>query len=195
MKRVPKWQKLVERLDTLTESNGIAAWETAKIVSGLLPMKTFHKSQGGKKGAEDKLRLYSGRFAISLVDMVEMFKRFPKVESWKDGRLDILRDEACKLLASELRQRQLTEDSGQDETKGKKNGRLRPVVPRFVNREKYDSMVQLCKEVTDDRELLRRKMIKLEDENANLQAKNDQLQAKVRDLRAQLRSKGRKKKV
>ena len=192
MKRVPKWQKLVERLDALTESNGVAAWETAKIMSELLPMRSFHKSLGGKKEVEEKLQLYSGRFCLGLSDMTEMFKRFPDVESWREGRLDILRDETCRQLASEIRQKQLAENGERDETK---NGRLRSSVPRFVGREKYDSMVQFCKEVTDERESLRQRIAELEAENVHLQADNDQLRSTVKGLRSQLRKKGRRVKV
>jgi len=200
MKRVLKWQKFVERLDALTESNGIAAWETAKIVSELLPMKMFHKSQGGKKEAEDKLQLYSGRFALGLNDMVEMFKRFPKEESWKDGRLDILRDETCRLVNSEMRQRQLAENGEQQQNQSAEAGeqgevKSRKDVSRRVSREKYDSMERLCKEMTDDRDLWREKAYRIEDEKSKLQIKFERLQAKVRDLQARLRGDRQKEKV
>jgi len=183
MSRVQKWQKLVERLDALTASNGVAAWETAKIVSELIAMRSFHKSQGGKKEADEKLQSYAGRFALGLNDMVEMFKRFPDVESWRDGRLDILRDETCKQIASEIRQKQLAEN-------GKQGDQVRARVPRFVGREKYDSMVQLCKETTDELDSVKQEVERLQVENARLQAQNDQLRAKVRDLKSRLRKKG-----
>ena len=117
-----RWQTLLNQLDSLTENNGVNAWHTAKIIVELSGMKLFHTGVGGQEQAEAKLQEYAGRFCVGLFDIIEMFKCFPKKEQWKDGRLDVLRDEMINMRFK----KRCVEEKTQDKDGAKKKSK-----PRF----------------------------------------------------------------
>lgn len=94
------WKQLLTEAESLTKSNGKEAWRVAQIVRDLFKSETFLLEACNRKpdDRDSKLAKFSGRFALGLNDMIQMIEHFPDVKNWESGRLDILRDETCKLL-------------------------------------------------------------------------------------------------
>lgn len=96
------WKQLLTEAESLTKSNGKAAWRTAQILRDLWKNREFLSEACG--GVLDdmvsKLAKYSGRFALGVNDMIQMIEHFPNEKDWESGRLDILRDETCKKIAA-----------------------------------------------------------------------------------------------
>ncbi len=103
------WKKKLVKLEELTKNNSEAAYHTAVLIRDLLNDKEFvdQESNGKIDNAESRLAKYAGRFALSVTDMVTMIDVCPNIEDWKETRLDLIKDKACRhLLALQAKRRQ-----------------------------------------------------------------------------------------
>ena len=149
------WRTLVKKLDSLTVTNGVNAWETAQIITELWNMEVFKEEICGNEQAEAKLQEYAGRFALDIQDMKEMFRRFPDRKDWESGRLDVLRDDTARLLLAETAAAR------------KKNGK-----PRFgsISRREYEKLKEELASAKNKIRQLQKRVRELEKENKMLKS-------------------------
>lgn len=96
------WKQLILEAESLTENNGKNAWRTALIVRELANCPTFMDECDNDADERDsRLAKFSGRFAISLAEMIHMIEHFPELKHWESGRLDCLRYDTARIIGKQ----------------------------------------------------------------------------------------------
>ena len=95
------WKQQIIELDSLSAGNALAAHRTALLVRQLLKNDEFLEDSSTHEEAESRLAKYSGRFCLSVGDMMAMIEHFPDYADWDGGRLDLLRDATAKAILAQ----------------------------------------------------------------------------------------------
>lgn len=108
------WKQWLTEAEKHSRGVGKSAYLTALAVRELWKSREFLKEACGGvlDDMSSKLTKFSGRFALTLNDMLQMINHFPNEKEWAEGRLDLLREETCKIVLSKTKRRSPQDEAG-----------------------------------------------------------------------------------
>lgn len=101
------WKQWLLEAEKHSMGIGKSAYLTAIAVRELWKSRDFLREACGGilDDMSSKLSKFSGRFALNLNDMLQMINHFPNEKDWSQGRLDLIREETCRIVLAKPRQR------------------------------------------------------------------------------------------
>lgn len=106
------WKQWLTEAEKHSRGVGKSAYLTAIAVRELWKSREFLKEACGGvlDDMSSKLAKFSGRFALNLNDMLQMINHFPSEKAWAEGRLDLLREETCRIVLSKSKRKPTNDD-------------------------------------------------------------------------------------
>lgn len=94
------WKQLIIEAKELTKDNGKNAWRLAQVIRDLSKNGDFLSDacKGDLHERDSQLDVFSQRFGLNVIEMIQMIEHFPNLSDWADGRFRILSDKTARII-------------------------------------------------------------------------------------------------